>query len=425
MKLSRRSILKLGAGVALASAVASRRARADAARPRRLVLLMQANGTSQQAFWPDATGSSRVLEPLLSHARLRERSVVVKGLVNADGGAGNQHDQGFAGLYTGKQTIGTFADPWGAGPSIDQILAPDVAGQVPFPTLNCGVLALDTPLLKDHRRSFSYVDARMQLPTETDPMRLFTKLFGSAGDPAANKSVFDFATRDLARMSAQLGKDERDKLDVHTTAIREYEQRLAMLASRPTTGQCAPSAPALRGVDPQRAKNVPLLMPAMIDLVALAIGCDLTRIVTFPIGNAAVTWRYEWLGIDKDSHGDIAHKDDGNTPAITDEIVQIGRWHAEMIARLALALDAIPSADGGTVLDDTLIVWGNELATGQHSLTDIPVVLVGGRMKTSGLIDRGSQPYQRLGCSILRAMGRDDVEGFGDAPSCGPIRGLD
>jgi hypothetical protein len=423
--MSRRSILKVGVGAALASAITSSRSvRADARPPLRLVLLMQANGTSQEAFWPDASGSSRILDPLLSHVRLRERTVVVKGLVNADGGAGNQHDQGFAGLYTGKQTIGTFADPWGAGPSIDQMLAPDLIGQVPFPTLNCGVLALDTPLLKDHRRSFSYVDARMQIPTETDPTRLFTKLFGAAGDAVTDKSVLDFASRDLARMSATLCKDEREKLDLHATAIREYEQRLTMLATRPTTGQCAPTRAPLRGVDPRRARNVPQLLPAMIDLVALAIGCDLARIVTFPIGNAGLTWRYEWLGIDKDSHADIAHKDDGKTPAITEEIVQIGRWHAEHVARLALALDAMPSQGGGTVLDDTLIVWGNELATGQHALENIPAVLIGGRVKTKGFVDRGHQPYQRLGCTILRAMGQD-APGFGDAPTCGPIRGVE
>ena len=85
-------------------------------RPMRLVLLMQANGVSQQRFWPDASGSSPILDPILSDPRLKARTTVVKGLFNHSGGAENQHDQGFAGLWTGRPSTGTFFDPWGRGP---------------------------------------------------------------------------------------------------------------------------------------------------------------------------------------------------------------------------------------------------------------------------------------------------------------------
>jgi hypothetical protein len=431
MRFSRRAWLRLAGASVLLPLFSREDARASDPKPLRLVLLMQENGTSQLQgkFWPDASGSSAILDPLLSHPRLRARTVVVKGISNSDGGAGNQHDQGWAGLFTGRRTTGVFADPWGAGPSIDQILRPDMAGRVPFPTLNCGVTALDTALLKEHRHSFSYLAEREQVPVEGDPMKLYTRLFAPASDPAeaqrrlvTGKSVLDYAAKDLARMSDRLGKDEREKLDVHSTAIREYEQRLTLLANGE---HCAAPIPHMKGIDPKREKSVPTVLPMMIDLVALAIGCDLTRIVTFPIGNAAVTWRYDWIGIGKDSHGEIAHKDDGKTPEITDAIVKIGRFHAEHVARLALALDAMPEGDG-TVLDNTLIVWGNELATGQHGLENIPVVMIGragGALKATGLVDRGLQPYQRLGCTIMNLMGAH-VGGFGDAADCGMIQGL-
>ena len=98
--MSRRHLLSL-AGAAMLLARDARNAgeaRADEARPMRLVLLMQANGVSQQRFWPDASGSSPILDPILSDPRLKARTTVVKGLFNHSGGAGNQHDQGFAGL---------------------------------------------------------------------------------------------------------------------------------------------------------------------------------------------------------------------------------------------------------------------------------------------------------------------------------------
>ncbi|HEY2367889.1 MAG TPA: hypothetical protein VGH87_15935, partial [Polyangiaceae bacterium] len=62
-----------------------------------------------------------------------------------------------------------------------------------------------------------------------------------------------------------------------------------------------------------------------------------------------------------------------------------------------------------------------------HSLENIPVVLVGGQLagatSRGKLVDGGTQPFQRLGCTILRSMGIQ-VSGFGDSPSCGPILGL-
>jgi hypothetical protein len=430
-RISRRRVLRCGAAATIAGLFTrdATNARAAGARPLRLVLLMQANGTSQANFWP-VDGTSVILDPVLSNQRLRDRTTIVKGLFNHGGGAGGQHDQGFSCLFTGRRPVGTFTDPWGGGPSLDQTLAGDLIGEVPFPTLNCGVLAQDSAFFKAHRGSFSYFAARQPVPTEVDPLRLWTRLFGGAGDVAEakrrlerRKSVLDFATSDLDRLRTRLGTEERDKLDVHATAIREYELRLSMLASRTTSAACRPPAPA--PLDSQAEQNVPLLLPSMFDLVALALACDLVRIVTFPIGNAAVNWRYDWLGIGKNSHDDIAHHDDGKTPQITDYVVRIGKWHAEHVARLALALDAVPEGDG-TVLDNTLIVWGNELATGQHSLDGIPLVLIGGgagRLVPAGLVDVGPQTYHRLGCTLLRMAGKT-ADGFGEEESCGPLGGL-
>lgn len=307
---------------------------------------------------------------------------------------------------------------------------------VPFPSLNCGVLASSAPLFKDHRKSFAYLAARQPIPTEIDPTRLFGRLFAPGETPAIaqrriaqHSSVLDFGAKDLARLRGNLGKDERDKLDVHASAIRDYERRMTLIATRPRVGQCAAPRAPVSGLDVHAGKNVPVLLPLMLDPVALAIACDLVRVVTLPIGVAASSWRYDWLGIGTNSHDNIAHKDDGMTPVVTEQLTTIGRWHAEYVARLALALDALPSGSGNgrTALDDTLIVWSNELATGQHSLVDIPVTLIGGgagRVKPAGgLVDVGPQTYHRLGCTMLNAMGATSA-GFGEEPSCGVLHGV-
>ncbi len=436
--MSRRAWLSLaGASLLLArDAGTARTARADVARPMRLIILMQANGVSRKAFWPDASGTSPILDPIMSKPRLRACTTMVKGLYNHAGGVGNAHDQGFPGLWTGMRSVGTFFDPWGAGPSIDQQIAGRVQLDVPFPTLNCGVLASSAPLFKDHRKSFAYLGARQPIPTEIDPTRLFGRLFAPGETTAIaqrriaqERSVLDFGAKDLARVRSSLGKDERDQLDVHASAIRDYERRIALIASRPRTGQCACATrpPPVSGLDVHDEKSVPVILPAMIDLVALAVACDIVRVVTMPIGVAAASWRYDWLGIGENAHDNIAHKDDGQNDVVTAQLTQIGRWHAEHVARLALALDAMPSSNGRTVLDDTLIVWSNELATGQHSLDDIPVTLVGGgagRLRPAGgLVDAGPQTYHRLGCTMLDLMGAPSP-GFGEESTCGALQGI-
>ena len=91
--------------------------------PPRLVLLMQSNGTSQGSFWPTPEAPiSPILEPLLADPALAPRTTVIRGLSNTVGGAGNGHDYGFAGLYSGYKSVNTFFDPWGSGISLDQRL---------------------------------------------------------------------------------------------------------------------------------------------------------------------------------------------------------------------------------------------------------------------------------------------------------------
>ena len=181
------------------------------------------------------------------------------------------------------------------------------------------------------------------------------------------------------------------------------------------------------GLDPRLEDNVPALVGLMFDFVALALSCQLTRIVTFQFGHGGEKWYFRWLGINENSHDDIAHRDNGQDPVVTKKLLEMNVWYAQQVSRLAQALNALPDGDG-TVLDNSLVVWGNEVATGPHGMADIPLVLMGkaaGRIRNPGrLIDAGPQDYRRLGCSLLNVMGVPST-GFGEAPMCGPVAGLE
>ena len=400
----------------------------------RLFIFMQALGTHQQTFWPDGSGTSPILDPILSDASLRAKTILVKGVANETTGVGNEHDRGFNSLWTGVRPVGLPEESFGGGPSIDQVLRRALQPQVRFPTLNCGVLAADVAPKNGHRRSFSYIGPQQQLPTRVDPYRMYAMLFPEASDDspdatarrlALRQSVLDHTASDLAALSGRLGPTERHKLEAHATALREYEMRLS--AAVQGSAACArPSRPA-PGIDVTREENVPLLTELMLDLMAVALQCNLTRIVTFQLGFCGNQWRYGWAGINKDSHEEIAHFDapDGSNGTAGAAMTTIGRWVAGNVARFTKKLDAVPEA-GGTALDNTLVIWANENSNGVHGMTNLPIVLLGragGRLTGTGVVDQGPQSHYQLCTSVLNLMGVT-AEGFGDKPTSGPLRGL-
>jgi hypothetical protein len=174
---------------------------------------------------------------------------------------------------------------------------------------------------------------------------------------------------------------------------------------------------------------VPQLLNDMIDLGAVALACGLTRVVTLQLGFCGGKWSFSWKGINMNCHDDVAHldtSDNGSSPENTARVVAINQFHATCVARLATALNAVPEA-GGTLLDNTLVVWANEEGRGDHNQDNVPVVLLGlvGRGIPAGgrLINAGKQPFNRLGCTVLNLMGHS-AAGFGDQKSCGLIAGL-
>src|SRR5207249_4320628 len=121
---------------------------------------MQNNGTQQSHFWPRFGFNSDTLAPLVSSPRIAEKTTVVKGVFvpnDMNGTEGNQHDVGFARMFTGEKLLSIGGKPWGGGRSLDQILAAAWGIQ----SLTLAVLASSTqPHPKpgfDHRKSFSYL----------------------------------------------------------------------------------------------------------------------------------------------------------------------------------------------------------------------------------------------------------------------------
>lgn len=413
-------------------------------RQRRLVLFMQNNGTQQVNFWPTTTFNSRILDPLLGDPRIAQKTNLIKGVYvprDLHGTDGNEHDMGFARMFTGERLLNIGGKPWGGGPSVDQIVASGWGiDSLAMAVLTSAVEPHPKPGY-DHRKSFVYFSAGEHKLPLVDPFIVYQQILPAVqtGESARQRlmlrrSVLDAVAGNLSDLTSVLGADERRKLDQHLTSIRQVEVRLSRSLQETQVVCPRPAQPRdYTHTAPELLINnessLPELVATMIDLGATALSCGLVPIVTIQFGYGGGKWRFAWEGIDMNCHDDVAHLDigDGGGSAInTERVVRMNHYYASQVARMAQALEAVPEGDG-TVLDNTLIAWSNEQGRGDHSQRNIPVVLIGkaaGAIRRGGqLIDQGDQVFNRLGCTILNAMGQP-VEGFGDATTCGPFPGI-
>jgi hypothetical protein len=170
---------------------------------------------------------------------------------------------------------------------------------------------------------------------------------------------------------------------------------------------------------------MPDILKLQIDLMVSAMACDLTRVGSIQVSNAKNHIRYPWLESLGDGHS-LSHAGPSNDEART-ELELRGNWLAQQFSYLLDRLDALPEGDG-TMLDNTVVLWGNELAQGNiHSQVSMPFVLAGsagGALKTGRHIQYANRPHNDLLVTLLNAFGLEDTT-FGDERFCtGPLSEL-
>jgi len=131
-------------------------------------------------------------------------------------------------------------------------------------------------------------------------------------------------------------------------------------------------------IDFMNNDNFPAIGKLQMDLLVMALACDLTRVATIQWENSVGDVRFTWLpgqNITR-GHHDMSH--DGDTVAQTIEwLTQINIWYAQQFNYLLEAMKKVPEGSG-TMLDNTLILWCNELSKGSsHSHPDMPFLLAG------------------------------------------------
>lgn len=400
---SRRRVLAgLGGGlVALPMLPSLSRGTAPAA-PLRFVCVYTANGMLRDQWLPDGSETDFTLQGVLAPlARHQAKLVVARGASGVDG-----HYAGHTEALTGRPAPGASFAPTG-GPSLDQVLAADSQGLTPLGSLELGVEPWPSV---DGVIAFS--DSGLPIPPLADPRGAFDRVYDLASvDPAvaarrrAQKlSVLDSVTGDLTALAARLSPGERRILDQHLTLLRAQEEALLHPVE---IGQCD------IGAAPSGAFSFDRTTGHHLDTIAAAFRCDVTRVATLVMKGSQDTTTYTWAGATDDAHS-VAH---GVAPDSAAQLLAIDTWQAEQVAGLLDRLEAIPEGDG-TVLDNTLVFWTNEIGLHDfsHSRADMGVVLAGAtsRLRSGRFVDLTGFRYQDLLLTLAHAMGHPELTSFGD-----------
>jgi hypothetical protein len=245
---------------------------------------------------------------------------------------------------------------------------------------------------------------------------MFNRLYGRGRDQQILGSVLDDIRADLERVASSVGAEDRRLLDEHTTFVREIERDLQ--AER---GLAAPHAvPRLKPKVRNENNNIPRTSRMQIDLMVSAFAADFARVATLQFTNSVGMARMNWLGI-SEGHHELSHHPDSNRES-QEKLTNINRWYCAQLAYLARRLAETPEPGGrDSMLDNTLIVWTNELGKGNsHTLDNIPFVLVGNGLdfRMGRSLRYGRVPHNRLLLALAHGMGHR-VPRFGNPNFCG------
>ena len=394
-------------------------------RKQRLVILFSPNGVVPGAFWPDEEGAKfsfkEILKPL---EPFKDRTLILNGVSDRVRGDGDNHMRGIGCLLTGTELYpgnvqGGSHTPagWAKGLSIDQEiknhLQKDAATRTRFGSLEFGVMV---PERADTWTRMVYAGPNKPLAPIDDPYQMFAKLYGGMKDREALKSILDDVKEDLKKVGAAVSTEDKRLLDEHATFVREMEQEL-----RNTKDQAVGHAvPELEPKVKKENDGIPKISKMQIDLMVNSFAADFSRVATLQYTNSVGGAKMRWIGVDE-GHHELSHEPDTNAKAV-EKLTKINKWFCEQLAYLAKRLAETPEPGGpGNLLDNTQIVWTNELGKGNsHTLDNIPFVLVGNGLdfKTGRSLKYKQLPHNRLLLSLAHGFGHR-IEKFGNPDYCG------
>jgi len=404
----------------LESALWTRRSGAqNMVAPRRFVAWFVPNGMNMQTWTPvlgsQAGVTNWVATPALTPLEaLRKKILLVSGTdnqaISVPGSPPGDHGAGTGIFLNGLSVASNLKST--ARTSVDQLLIPMLnpatGSRTKFPVLNLGLQG-DNGLCDrvdcTFSRAMSWLKGAPQ-PNIYDPGLLWDKLFkdfapsaggNAAGDAAAKQliadktSILDLVKGQADTLGSKLSPSDKIKLDQFSESVRALEVQIQNASTSTVSASCTPNTRPKagetlnfdRGITPSTILQGH--MPMFLELMKLALQCDMTRAITFMLGNGTSNNDYAFVTGSSTPHHATSHHD-GNADKLK-KLTQVNVWEMQQVATLLSSLDAIKEGDG-TLLDHTTFFLGSDISDGAaHNHWDMPVLLAGGgagKMKIDG-----------------------------------------
>jgi hypothetical protein len=431
----------LGAALALpwmeGLAPVARAAGAAGKPPVRMCFWYVPNGVHLPTWFPRHEGALVDLpETLRPLAFARDHLTCFSGLThntaltNGDT-EGCGHGQGAASFLTGAQAAKS-QDAVRVGPSIDQVYARHVGDATRIPSLELGC---ESPRSGNafgysgtYKTHISWRSPTSPAPYELNPKAVFDRLFTAGGATLRQatiadrdvyrRSILDYVRDDARRVQGRVSGADRRKLDQYLTGVREVERRIQNAAA---------AAPADLPAGYERPAGIPEdfdeHLRLMCDLMVLAFQTDSTRAATFMVTKEATDRNYPWLGF-TDGHHELSHH--GDDAEKNRKLREIDRYHVAILGYMAERMMAVEEADGSTLLDNAMVLYGSGISDGdRHDHVNLPVIVLGkgggGLRSGQHLNCRAETPMSNLLLAMLLQAGVP-VDRFGDSTE--PLSGL-
>ena len=411
-EVNRRHFLRAGA-VCLAlpalEAMLPREARATTPTPpRRLLLIARNLGLHAPFFFPDTPGlgyeSTRYLRHLEEH---RGKFTVFSGLSHLK--YNDHHSE--PGLFTGVpwNRIKDPAKEHHNTVSLDQFAADRIGSDTRHRNLVIG-----HPV----QWSFSWTEKGVPVPTERSHVAVFKKLFtaGTEDEVAGEmhrlrtgRSILDQVNEGAKALGRRLGVEDRERLDLMFSSIRETERSLVRSENwlnkpKPQVPYAAPKADP----DPNLITERETLW---FDLTRLALQTDSTRVILLTLGDAG---RAKLDGLTL-AHHDASHH--GKDESKIEQLALIEETELRLFSRFLKSMQEVkePSA---TLFDHTVILRASNLGNASaHTCENLPILLAGGVFNHQGHVANNrsdNAPLSNLYVRMLHQLGTE-TDRFGSS----------
>ena len=219
------------------------------------------------------------------------------------------------------------------------------------------------------------------LPSYTSAQVAFNRMFFRKTTKGASQvKIVDQVRESYQRLrnSSRIGKIDKMRLDDHISFLSDLEERLVFEANLSCT---APKLVATNQTDSLADMDWNTTYRNHMDLIVAALRCGLTNIATLSFNRESPFFDSGYF------HDDVAHNPDETNRKLRKQSVKINRWFAKWVSYLIGQMDQVIEINGKSLLDNSLVYWGNEHGNhNEHSVKGMPVLLAG---SASGAIETG------------------------------------